>query len=227
MWTIVESSGELHNYEPGLTKGKEEPYAQFLDLVEIFNRMQVRGDIEFVSVDEQGTGTVQLRYARPEESDEVEKLLGINPRRINTPDGKILSSIKLTPVRDLSFGVEKTGRNDTIAIKFKSCFGILLDLARYIEVPEEDVERGFARKKITATGNISNRKGLHQGLIRVRWSRTPSRDAYVSVFYRGRWYYISDDDAESKANFVLLGTLFSLQAGELLSIRPLLTLPVN
>ncbi len=189
--------------------------------------MQVRGDIEFVSVDEQGNGTVQLRYSDPEEADEVEKLLGIAPNRIHTPEGRIISSIKLTPVRDLTLGIEKTGRNDTIAIRFKSCFGILHDLSRYIEVPEKEMERGFARKKITATGNIRNRKGLHQGLIKVRWSQTPLENAYVSVFYRGSWYYISDDDVESKANFVLVGTLFSLQAGELLSIRPLLTLPVN
>jgi hypothetical protein len=227
MWLIVESFGELHNYEPGLMKGKDEPYGKFLDLAGIFGRMQTRGDIEFVSIDEQGTGIMQLRYTGPEEAEEVEKLLGINPERINAPDGKIISIIKLTPVRDLTFGIEETGRHDTVTVRFKSCFGILYDLARHVEVPEEEVERGLARKNAITTHNIINRKGLHKGLIKVRSSEIPSKDAYVSVFYRGRLYYIPDSDAESKAHFVLMGTLFSLQAGELLSIRPLLTLPVN
>ncbi len=227
MWLIVESFGELHNYEPDLTKGKDEPYVKFLDLAGIFGRMQTRGDIEFVSIDEQGNGIMQLRYSGPEEAEEVEKLLEINPERIHTPDGKIISIIKLTPVRDLTFGIEERCRHDTVTVRFKSCFGILYDLARNIEVPEEEMERGLARKNTVTTDNIINRKGLHRGLIRVRSSETPSKDAYVSVFYRGRWYYIPDSDAESKAHFVLVGTLFSLQAGEFLSIRPLLTLPVN
>lgn len=51
MWLIVESFGELHNYEPDLTKGKGEPYVKFLDLAGIFGRMQTRGDIEFVSIE--------------------------------------------------------------------------------------------------------------------------------------------------------------------------------
>ncbi len=227
IWTIVDSFGELHNYEPDLTKGKNEPYVKFLDLVGIFGRMQIRGDIEFVSVDKQGKGTMQLRYTGPEEADKVEKFLGINPERINTQDGKIISSIKLTPVRDLTLGLGKTERNDTVTIRFKSCFGILYDLARHIEVPEEEIERGLARKDVIRTDNIINRKGLHQGLIRVRSCETRPEDAFVSVFYRGRWYYIPDNDAGSKAHFVLVETLFSLQAGELLSIHPLLTLPLN
>jgi hypothetical protein len=51
--------------------------------------------------------------------------------------------------------------------------------------------------------------------------------AYVSVPYRGLWFYISDGDTRSKLFFRLLGYLFSLQAGEIQPVQPLLTLPVR
>jgi hypothetical protein len=227
MWTVVDMIGELHNYEPAMAKGVAEPYGRFLDLAAIFGRMQIRGDIEFVGVDKEGKGTMQLRYSGQEEADEVEKLLGINPVRIKAPDGKMISSIKLTPVRDLTLGLAETERHDTVTIKFKSCFGILYDLARNVDVPEKELEQGVARKKLVSTDTMLDRKGLHQGLIKVRFSETNPKDAYVAVFYRGRWYYIPDSDARSKAYFILVGTLFSLQSGELHTAHPLLTLPVN
>ncbi|MBN2687972.1 MAG: hypothetical protein JXR85_07315, partial [Deltaproteobacteria bacterium] len=198
MWTVVDTIGELHNYEPGIATGEAELYGKFLDLIEIFGRMQVRGDIEFVGFDKEGKGTMQLRYTGPEEAEKVEELLQINPEKIDLPDGRIISVIKLTPVRDLTFGLKKKGGNDTITIKFKSCFGILYDLARNVEVPEEEIERGIARKSTISADTIINREGLHRGLVRVRYSETRPKDAYVSVFYRGRWYYIPDSDARSK-----------------------------
>jgi hypothetical protein len=146
---------------------------------------------------------------------------------IDAPGGKIISSIKLTPVRDLTFGLKKTGKTDTVTIKFKSCFGILYDLARNVEVPAEEVEQGIARKNAISWDNTINRKGLHQGLVRVRYSESRPKNAYVSVFYRDRWFYILDSDSKSKVFFLLVETLFSLQAGELHTAKPLLTLPVN
>ncbi|MDO9528278.1 MAG: hypothetical protein Q7J27_03870 [Syntrophales bacterium] len=92
---------------------------------------------------------------------------------------------------------------------------------------EKDVERGLTQNFEPLGENMMKRKGLHQGLVNVRSSSARPSDAYVSVFYRGRWYYIADDDARSKAYFVLVGMIFSLQAGELHTAQPLLTLPVN
>ena len=227
MWTAVQRIGELNNFEPGMEKGVADPYGKFLDLAEIFRHMQSRGDIEFVGVNKEGNGTMQLRYAGPEEADEVEKLLGIKPERINAPDGKIISSIKLTPVRDLTVGLKEMGRRDAVSIKFKSCFGILYDLARDMEVPAEEMERGVTQKHDILSDAMLTREGLHQGLVNVRSSSARPSDAYVAVFYRGCWHYIADDDTRSKAYFVLVGTIFSLQAGELHTARPLLTLPVN
>jgi hypothetical protein len=189
--------------------------------------MYSRGDLEFVGIEEGGIGTLQMRYANQKEAKAVEELLGISPERISAPEGKIISEIKLTPVRDLTYQLKKKGVRNEVPIKLKSCFGILYDLAWNVEVPGKDVERGLALEFKPLRGNMMKRKGLHQGLINVRSSSARPGDAYVSVFYRGCWYYIADDDTRSKAYFVLVGTIFSLQAGELHTALPLLTLPVS
>jgi hypothetical protein len=49
----------------------------------------------------------------------------------------------------------------------------------------------------------------------------------VAVPYRNRWFYIADDDLPSKAYMMLVGSIFSLQAGDLPMVTPLLTLPVG
>jgi len=51
--------------------------------------------------------------------------------------------------------------------------------------------------------------------------------AYVAVPYRGSWFYIADDDRNSKATFGLLNLLFSLQSATSKGKSPLLTLPIG
>jgi hypothetical protein len=52
-------------------------------------------------------------------------------------------------------------------------------------------------------------------------------NAAVRTRYRGSWFYIDDSDLDSKSTFTLLGQLTNLQAGDLPSTAPLLTLPVG
>jgi len=42
-----------------------------------------------------------------------------------------------------------------------------------------------------------------------------------------RWFYIADEDRVPKAYFILAGSIFPLQSGELQTAGPLLTLPVG
>ena len=51
-------------------------------------------------------------------------------------------------------------------------------------------------------------------LFAVRTSAAPPQDAFVTVPYRGHWFYIPDCDLESKTTFSLLSQLFSLQSGD-------------
>jgi len=47
------------------------------------------------------------------------------------------------------------------------------------------------------------------------------------VRYRGTWFYIDDADLNSKSTFGLLSYLFYLQAGDIKTFTPALTLPLG
>jgi hypothetical protein len=49
-------------------------------------------------------------------------------------------------------------------------------------------------------------------LFRIRVSQTEPQGASVVLFYRDHYYYLADDDLESKATFLLLTQLISLHA---------------
>jgi hypothetical protein len=51
--------------------------------------------------------------------------------------------------------------------------------------------------------------------------------AFVAIPYRGQWFYLADNDLESKSTFMLLSQLFRLQAGAAKAAGPTLTLPVR
>jgi len=220
LWTIVLRIGELYNFDPQKPIGMGKPYLGFLEVAKIFRRMQERGDLELVAVGKEGKGVLQLRYIDADEAAKVESLLGVKPARLTTPQGRILSRMTLTPVRDL----EK--RDNEVPIRLKSCYEVLYDLSWSIEAPKGHTERGLTMKAPALPDELNALKGLHAGLINVR-NAASRPDAFVTVAYRGNWYYIPDDDVRSKAYFVLLGTLFALQAGELRTVSPVLTLPVG
>ena len=56
--------------------------------------------------------------------------------------------------------------------------------------------------------------------------RRPSGAAFA-VRHRGHWFYIDDGDQTTKSTFLLLGSLFTLQAGDVEEVKPVLTLPVG
>jgi hypothetical protein len=65
------------------------------------------------------------------------------------------------------------------------------------------------------------------GLFRVKSANARPANAFVSVAYRGKWFYLADNDLESKSTFMLLTQLFNLQAGQIKTVAPALTIGVG
>ena len=55
----------------------------------------------------------------------------------------------------------------------------------------------------------------------------PPLNAYVSIRYRNHWFYIEDNDLNSKSTFSLLVQLYDLQSGDAKGSAPVLTLPIG
>lgn len=102
---------------------------------------------------------------------------------------------------DLSHRIQLTEDFSTrdsgpIRIRLRSVMGAMFYLSQAIEVPLEHVTRTAHKQKF-------DWQQLMNGMFRVR-SSAHEPEATVRVHYRDTWFFIADDDLESKSTLFLL-----------------------
>jgi len=123
-------------------------------------------------------------------------------------------------------GISSDG--ETLAVATRSIMSALYFLAQGVEVPAADANAGVATQISAVAGgpfDMASRNG--KKLFSVQSSPEEPRNAAVKVYYRDSWFYIEDNDIDSKTTFVLLSMLVMLQSGDTDKITPLITLPVG
>ena len=119
-------------------------------------------------------------------------------------------------------------RGDTISIRTRSLMSIFFFLSQHVEAPPSHTSAGLVtvtRNRDGSAFDWSNTLG--GGLFHIRQSEDRPDMAFLAIPYRGHWFYIADNDLESKSTFMLLTQLFRLQAGAAKSIGPALTIPLR
>jgi hypothetical protein len=119
-------------------------------------------------------------------------------------------------------------RGDTISIRSRSLMSIFSYLSQNVDTPKDHKEAGL----VTVTRNQNGTefdwgKTAGGSLFHIRQSERQPDMAFVSIPYRGQWFYLADNDLESKSTFMLLSQLFRLQAGAAKAAGPTLTLPLR
>ena len=139
---------------------------------------------------------------------EITKLLGLRP--------------DLRELR-IEYGAY-SGRNDEIDMKTRSMLEIMLEFAAAVQVPDTDIAEGKA-----APGAVSSQAQAPWGgpPMRVLVSDTAPKDAFVAVPYGGRWYWIADNDIQSKTTFGIVMLLFSIADTGVKGAAPVVTIPAN
>ena len=117
--------------------------------------------------------------------------------------------------------------SDELYLQTRSLIGILFFLSHNIEVPSGDVSRGLVTVTRNADGTEFDWNELCGGLMKVENTAASPLDAFVKIKYRGSWFYIADNDLDSKSTFMLLNQLFNLLAGDVKKAAPVLTIPVG
>lgn len=119
-------------------------------------------------------------------------------------------------------------RSDTLHIVTRPLMGTLFYLSHRIDSPVEDQEAGYVTVTRNPDGSVFDWGQTPAGrLFHVRQSEDRPNHAFQSINFYDRWYYIPNNDLESKSTFLLLTQLFRLQAGAAKSIGPTLTIPVR
>ncbi|HRC87130.1 MAG TPA: hypothetical protein PK413_16100 [Thermoanaerobaculia bacterium] len=216
MLCCVQKVNEVRNAMPaaGPTPDFAPSYQDFHHLAQLLRRLQVAGVLE-VEVGEKQELVLHLERA-PEgplgdDAREVRDLLGLPRERAFF---RISSSLMQHD-------------SDEIAVAGRSLLSVLFYLSQAVEVPPEDEEAG----RVTVTQNPDGSRfdwlAATGGLLRVHAAEKEPSDAAVAVAYRGHWFYIADNDLNSKTTFSLLAYLFQLKAGNQEVKEPVLTLGVR
>ena len=110
-----------------------------------------------------------------------------------------------------------------IAVMTRSVLSLMKTMAAEVEVPDDDLaqhraypghERGSTQKDVI-------------NLIRIQSSKTKPANSFVTVSYRGNYFWIDDSDLRSKHMFSLMMMFFTLaDPGERENL-PLITIPAR
>lgn len=110
-------------------------------------------------------------------------------------------------------------RVDCIRLTTRSVLGMMAYLSNAVSVPEDHAG--------LVDANVATNPTLQQ-YMNIRVSKSLREGMYLAVKYRGHWFYIMDNDLESKRTLGLLTSLIRLtvSAGGAQNV-PVLTLPVS
>ena len=134
----------------------------------------------------------------------------------------VKDALGLDPKRDefrLVFG--SAHRPDEIALNTRSIQQILAELATGVDVPEQDLLDGRATARDRAAADDT------AALMHIRSGSERPLDAFATVPYRNRWFWIDDRDLNSKRMFVFLTMFMSLTESGALPQTPVLTIPAR
>lgn len=123
----------------------------------------------------------------------------------------------------------KVGYNSDaeVGILPRSLLGCMYYLSLGVQVPKKDLAVGKAYAQRTTSNEVFDWDTLLDDLVNIHHSDSYPDDAYVAIYYRKKWFYICDCDLQTKKTFALLQQLYNLQAREIKSAAPILTIPVG
>jgi len=138
--------------------------------------------------------------------------------------GELIQLLGLDPTQGryrVEFGMGD-GAGDEIKIQTRSLIETLRELASRISVPESDIAGGR-----TYPSPPSVRGDGAEAEIAVQHQRLEPWDAFVEIHYDDDWFWIRNDDFQSKATFTMLMLLFDLAAPGGEPRPPTITIPAG
>ncbi len=204
----VRSINGISNTVGGLA-GQRPADDRFQVLIKAVRHIQLAGGMG-LRVEKQDEGNVSLITFRTAHTDELENEVRLVREMLDID----LSQLEIP----LVFGAARK-TNQELAVLSRSMLDVMTALGAYIKVPENHVVEGRASKNLPDDT---------PRLIMVHSSQDKPEDAFISVPYRGYWFWIADTDLQSKRMLSVMVLLFSLvQTGNVSPVSPVLTIPAG
>lgn len=193
-------------------------YLNFYKVINLLRELQKRGllQIGFTEIskkDDLSLKTLQLAFPSKE--------------TLGKQIGKLLDEkdpINGKYVLNFVDGFDEKGQ---VGILPRSIISCMRSLSRGVTVPKEDVKKKTVIDFPEDFLENKEYEKIIRGLLKVHNSPFKPKNAYVAIKYRDHWFYIKDNDINSKKTFMLLLELYNLQAGMAKETGPVLTLPLG
>jgi hypothetical protein len=224
----IERMNNLYNAPraSGPTPEDEPEYKDYGRMLELFRVLQLQGDLEIgpdFNVKSESRDLIMLFKRENVDEGIMEELDAL--LRSGMPESEI-SENKRDRVRIITnFLVLKP---DQISIRTRSISSLLFYLSQNIEVPEEHINYGLVTITKSKQGIPYDWSETPAGRVfKIQSSKSKPANTILAVPYRDYWFYVAENDLQSKSTFLLLMQLFNLQAGQTVTVSPTLTIPVT
>ncbi len=136
---------------------------------------------------------------------------------------------RLLGVQDVEGGLNivssyVAGAEDQVAVVGRSLLAVLFYLSQGVKPPAEHEQERLVTVTPDADGQPLDWWNAMTNILRIQSASERPESAFVSIPYRGYWFYVDDRDLHSKSTFQLLTFLFNMQAASGPGAGPLLTL---
>jgi hypothetical protein len=192
-------------------------YEVFSDLVHLFRQLQLQGNLQTGITNGQNNDDngKKFQFSFPAEDPYSKKIAEILKKPEPKSDKYIINVIE---------GFDEKGN---IGILPRSLLSCMYYLAHSVMVPQKDILEDKAINYSYPEYKKEEVEKLYKELLVVHNSENKPKDSYIAIKYRDTWFYIKDNDLNSKKTFMLLLELYNLQSGKRISQGPILTLPIG
>lgn len=197
----------------GPTPLHEPTYAEFRRAVDLLRALEVDGQLQIAYFETEQGARLALTFTDAARASD---------------NGRELYRLLSLDVSRSTFYLGPEAGPEHITVIPRPLVASLFYLSQAVSVPAGHAEKGYVTVTRRGDGSEFDWQEVTGNLMQVRVvsSRRAMQEPAVAVPYRGQWYYIADDDLESKSTFLLLQQMFALQSGETKAMAPVLTLPV-
>lgn len=148
-----------------------------------------------------------------------------NFNTLNAAQRKILARVNLTPSTPTIWLVSFSSKTKQyINLQTSTVLSVFNYLSKAVEVPPEHVTDESAPLVRLKHGQIHDWTSATKGMLRIYSAEHKPKGAAVAIRYRKHWFYIKDNDFDSKQTLDLLTIIVNIYEGSPSSSAPVFTI---
>ncbi|MDP3561243.1 MAG: hypothetical protein Q8R83_03590 [Legionellaceae bacterium] len=142
---------------------------------------------------------------------------------LSAQDLRLFRQVGVTPQSPYFwFTTVRTSQKNEMFAESRTISELLYYLSKGVRVPPEDMNT-HAPMLVLPNKQYFDWRAIVGGIFDVYSSKTAPANAYVAIRYKGHWFYLKDDDFNSKETMMLLSMITGIYQGKVQSFLPVFT----